>query len=70
MKAAELRERTSDELRKALDDANQELFNLRFQAATGQLADIHRMRAVRKDLARILTMLKEREAGASTGEGR
>jgi len=70
MKAAELRERTNDELRKALDDANQELFNLRFQAATGQLADIHRMRAVRKDIARILTVLKEREIGTRIGEER
>ena len=70
MKATELRERTSDELRRALDEANRELFNLRFQAASGKLADIHRTRTVHKDMARILTVLREREISASSEDGR
>ncbi|MHB0875890.1 MAG: 50S ribosomal protein L29 [Anaerolineae bacterium] len=69
MKAKELRQRNDVELRKSIDDARQELFNLRFQAASGQLADAHRMRAVRKDIARIETLLKERQLALGEGEG-
>ena len=52
-------ERLVDELRKA----KEELFNLRFQAATGQLESHGRLRAVRKDIARIYTIMRERELG-------
>ena len=62
MKAAELRDRTTEDLKRALNEAGQELFNLRFQAASGQLADAQRARAVRKDIARIKTVLVERES--------
>jgi large subunit ribosomal protein L29 len=52
-------ERLADELRKA----KEELFNLRFQSATGQLESHGRLRAVRKDIARIYTEMRERELG-------
>jgi large subunit ribosomal protein L29 len=56
-------ERLVDELRKA----KEELFNLRFQSATGQLDNHGRLRAVRKDIARIYTEMRERELGIGTG---
>ena len=56
-------ERLVDELRKA----KEELFNLRFQSATGQLDNHGRLRAVRKDIARIYTELRERELGIGQG---
>jgi large subunit ribosomal protein L29 len=68
MKAKELRERSDTDLRKQVDDARQELFNLRFQAASGQLADQQRMRQVRKDIARLETLLKERQLAQERGE--
>ncbi|MGW6281188.1 50S ribosomal protein L29 [Kribbella sp. NPDC055071] len=61
--AAELRNRGKDELLKDLANAKEELFNLRFQAATGQLESHGRLRAVRKDIARIYTVLTERALG-------
>ncbi len=61
MKAEELRALTNAELANKLDDAHQELFNLRFQKATGQLKNTARRAVVRKDIARILTILRERE---------
>jgi large subunit ribosomal protein L29 len=59
MKAAELRQMTVEELRHRLDDTYQELFNLRFQLATKQLADTSRLRQVKRDIARIQTLLTE-----------
>ena len=56
-------ERLVEELRKA----KEELFNLRFQTATGQLENHGRLRAVRRDIARIYTEMRERELGISTG---
>jgi len=56
-------ERLVEELRKA----KEELFNLRFQSATGQLDNHGRLRAVRKDIARIYTVMRERELGLSVG---
>ncbi|HET9654488.1 MAG TPA: 50S ribosomal protein L29 [Kineosporiaceae bacterium] len=56
-------ERLADELRKA----KEELFNLRFQSATGQLESHGRLRAVRRDIARIYTIMRERELGITTG---
>ncbi len=61
MKASELRDKTDEELRGELDDSYQELFNLRFQRTSGQLANTARMNQVRKDIARIKTIQRERE---------
>ncbi|MFP4393634.1 MAG: 50S ribosomal protein L29 [Anaerolineales bacterium] len=61
MRAQELREFTSDELRHRLQESRRELFNLRQQWNVGSLEDPSRMRAVRKDIARMLTILRERE---------
>jgi large subunit ribosomal protein L29 len=66
MKAAEMRQMTTDELRRRLDETYQELFNLRFQLAAKQLSDTSRIRQVKRDVARLHTLLKERareEAG-------
>ncbi len=54
---------TDDELVEKLREAKAELFNLRFQAATGQLESHGRLRAVRTDIARIYTIMRERELG-------
>ena len=61
--AGELRNLTDDELVAKLKESKEELFNLRFQGATGQLENHGRLRAVRKDIARIYTILRERELG-------
>lgn len=60
---SELRALTDDELVDRLREAKAELFNLRFQAATGQLESHGRLRAVRTDIARIYTIMRERELG-------
>ena len=62
---AELRELHDDELQTRLREAKEELFNLRFQTATGQLDNNRRLRTVRHDIARIYTILHERELGLS-----
>ncbi len=61
--AGELRNVDSEDLVTRLREAKEELFNLRFQAATGQLESHGRLRAVKKDIARIYTVLRERELG-------
>jgi large subunit ribosomal protein L29 len=61
----ELRELHDDELDTRLKEAKEELFNLRFQMATGQLDNNRRLRTVRHDIARIYTILRERELGLS-----
>jgi large subunit ribosomal protein L29 len=60
-KAAELRELPEDELYARMESAKEELFNLRFQLATGQLDNTARLKELRHDLARIATVLRERE---------
>ena len=60
-KAAELRDLPADELLAHIDAAKEELFNLRFQLATGQLDNPARMKVVRHEVARIATVLRERE---------
>lgn len=70
--AGELRNLDNAELTTKLQEAKEELFNLRFQGATGQLENHGRLRAVRKDIARIYTILRERELGITPvieGEG-
>lgn len=61
--AASLRERSDAELVEALREAKETLFNLRFQGATGQLESHGRLKAVRRDIARIYTVMRERELG-------
>jgi large subunit ribosomal protein L29 len=65
--AGELREPGTDELVLRLREAKEELFNLRFQMATGQMDNNRRLRTVRHDIARIYTVMRERELGLSTG---
>ena len=65
MDASELRGKSPDELRKQLEDLRKEAFNLRFQAATGQLENTARMRLVRRDAARVKTILNEKAAAAA-----
>ena len=62
---SELRELHDDELETRLREAKEELFNLRFQMATGQLDNNRRLRTVRHDIARIYTIMRERELGLS-----
>jgi large subunit ribosomal protein L29 len=64
--AADLRGSSEEELEFKLAEAKIELFNLRFQAATGQLESHGRLRAVRKEIARIYTVMRERELGIVT----
>ena len=66
---AELKGLSSDELIDRLAEARRELFNLRFQAATGQLESHGRLRAVKRDIARIYTIMRERELGITTYQG-
>ena len=61
--ANELRNSDTEDLVTKLREAKEELFNLRFQAATGQLESHGRLRAVKKDIARIYTVMRERELG-------
>lgn len=68
-KAYELEELTGEELAEKLREAKEELFNLRFQAATGQLENNARLRTVKKDIARVYTVLRERELGIRVAPG-
>ncbi len=65
---SDLRVLANDELISKLREAKEELFNLRFQAATGQLESHGRLRAVRKDIARLYTVMRERELGITPVE--
>lgn len=60
MKAKEIRDLTTEELARKVDDLKEELFNLRFQLATGQLDNPLRIKNVRRDIARAKTVLRER----------
>ena len=64
--AAQLRSSSPEELSSKLAEAMEVLFNLRFQGATGQLESHGRLRAVRKEIARIYTVMRERELGIIT----
>ena len=63
--AAEIRDLADEELVSRLGEAKEELFNLRFQVATGQLDNNRRLQTVRRDIARIYTVMRERELGLS-----
>jgi large subunit ribosomal protein L29 len=65
MKPAELRDKTPDQLRDQLASLKKEAFNLRFQKATGQLENTARMQAVRRDAARVKTILNQKAAAAA-----
>ncbi|EPX86881.1 50S ribosomal protein L29 [Salipiger mucosus] len=65
MDAKELRAKTPDQLRDELVALKKEAFNLRFQKATGQMENTARMRQVRRDAARVKTILNEKAAGAA-----
>jgi len=66
MKATTLRERSADELAKNLSDLEEQLFKLRFQKSTGQIENPVKIREVRKDIARVLTVINERRAQESS----
>jgi large subunit ribosomal protein L29 len=66
LSAEQLRASSLEELSSKLAEAKEELFNLRFQGATGQLESHGRLHAVRKDIARIYTVMRERELGIIT----
>ncbi len=68
MKTAELRNRDAAGLRSELMQLKREQFNLRFQKATGQLENTARVRQVRRDIARIKTILAEKDAGGDGGQ--
>ncbi|MGI3168925.1 50S ribosomal protein L29 [Pseudooceanicola sp. C21-150M6] len=65
MSAQELRDKTPDQLREQLTELKKEQFNLRFQQATGQLENPARMRAARREAARVLTVLNQKAAAAA-----
>ncbi|MXU66389.1 50S ribosomal protein L29 [Oceanomicrobium pacificus] len=65
MNAAELRDKTPDQLREQLESLKKEAFNLRFQGATGQLENTARVKTVRRDVARVQTILNEKAAQAA-----
>lgn len=65
MKAADVRDMTPDQLNDKLVELKKEAFNLRFQKATGQLENTSQFKQIRRDVARIQTMLNEKQAKAS-----
>ncbi|GAC67740.1 50S ribosomal protein L29 [Gordonia soli] len=65
--ANELRELNDTELVERLRESKEELFNLRFQMATGQLDNNRRLRTVRREIARVYTVMRERELGLASG---
>jgi large subunit ribosomal protein L29 len=67
MKPGDIRAKTDDELADQLDQFGKEIFNLRFQRANGQLENTARVRQVRRDIARIKTILGERSRAAAEG---
>jgi len=69
LKAHELDDMNATDLEARLREAKEELFNLRFQAATGQLESHGRLRTVKKDIARIYTVVRERELGIRSTPG-
>jgi large subunit ribosomal protein L29 len=68
MKPSALRELSVDELKLKDQDLRRELFNLKFRLATGEVENTMRIRSVRKDIARVLTLMKEKQQGGKTSE--
>ncbi len=68
MKARELRERSMEELNKTLGDLEEQLFKLRFQKSTGQIENPQKIREVRKDIARVQTVLNEHRFAEAKNE--
>ena len=68
MKAQDLRDKTPDQLRESLASLKKEAFNLRFQKATGQLENTSRMQVVRRDAARVKTILNQKAAAAASAD--
>ena len=68
MKASDVRNLSGDNLQAKLNDSREELMKMRFQQATGELSDFTRLRAVRRDIARMLTVLHERMQATEEGE--
>lgn len=64
MKASEIKEMTANELQEKLGELKQELFNLRFQHAVNQLDNPMRMKAVKRDIARVKTFIRKQESSA------
>ena len=69
MSPGDLRELTEEELIERVRESKEELFNLRFQMATGQLSNNRRLRLVRHEIARVYTILRERELGLAASPG-
>ena len=65
MNASELRDKTADQLREELTNLKKEAFNLRFQQATGQMESTARLRSVKRDVARVMTVLNEKARAAA-----
>jgi large subunit ribosomal protein L29 len=65
MKIADIRSKTVDQLKDELADLRKEQFNLRFQRASGQLENVSRVRVVRRDIAKIMTVLAERQRASA-----
>jgi len=68
MKSSEIRALNPEEIKSRLSDSREELMKLRFQQVTGQLTDTSRLRIVRRDIARLETILREQTAEAVEGE--
>lgn len=68
LKAAELRQMSVQELHNQMDEFKEELFNLRFQRTSGQLEDVNRLRITRRNIARIMTIVREKELEAEDVE--
>ncbi len=68
MRAIDIRNLNEAEVARKLDEAHQELFNLRFQYSTGQLKNTARLSQVKREIARLRTILRERELAAAQGE--
>ncbi len=68
MRLSDVREMANEELLESLKEAKEEKFNLRFQVATNQLDNTARIKAVKKEIARILTVMRERESEAGGAE--
>ena len=69
MRVKDIRQLTDEELTKRLDEAKEELFNLRFQLATGQLDNPMKIQEARREIARVQTIRRERELAAAKAEG-